>query len=242
MPEKKTDKQQTDNMELWDRQFKTPKKHTKKVEFGKRKFTNINSQYQIGEATREWGPYGNGWSVKDLVWGEIRNAEGELIEVTLDATFAYPQGSFPISSCTAYRAGNDTRKKLLTDLTTKALSKLGFSADIFLGCYDDNKYLAARQAEQDAENAGTEPPQEPYNENNQPYAPQAEPPQQPAEPPQMTVAQRLKTLLGKYGKEKCTAAKMRLIHPSGTHFTDTDPVTKMGDVSQIERFLEEGGE
>ena len=32
-------------------------------------------------------------------------------------------------------------KKIETDLTTKALSKLGFSADIFMGKYDDVKYM-----------------------------------------------------------------------------------------------------
>jgi hypothetical protein len=34
-------------------------------------------------------------------------------------------------------------KKSLTDALTKALSMWGFSADVFLGLYDDNKYVAS---------------------------------------------------------------------------------------------------
>ena len=32
-------------------------------------------------------------------------------------------------------------KKMETDVTTKALSKLGFNADVFMGLYDDNRYV-----------------------------------------------------------------------------------------------------
>lgn len=129
-----------DNMELWNAVCTTPPEHTKRVN-QRGGFTSICQQYQLRVATDLWGPYGSTWGMRDLAWGEIRNAAGELVEVTLDAEFAYPGGAFPISSDAPYRTGNDTRKKLLTDATTKALSKLGFSADVFLGLYDDNKYV-----------------------------------------------------------------------------------------------------
>ena len=38
-------------------------------------------------------------------------------------------------------------KKLLTDTLTKGLSYFGCSADVFLGCYDDNRYIAAANNE-----------------------------------------------------------------------------------------------
>ena len=61
------------------------------------------------------------------------------------ARFYYPGGDFPIHSTIvmlkAGRFDEDWAKKILTDITTKALSKLGFSADVFLGMYDDNKYV-----------------------------------------------------------------------------------------------------
>ena len=35
----------------------------------------------------------------------------------------------------------DFAKKIETDALTKALSKLGFNADVFMGLYDDHKYV-----------------------------------------------------------------------------------------------------
>ena len=183
----------TKNMELWDAVKETPPKYTKKVEYGTRKFTNINSQYQIGQATGQWGLYGTAWGMKDLNWGMIKNAAGEPIEVTLDAIFWYPGGEFPISSDETYRSGNDTRKKLLTDATTKALSKLGFSADVFLGCYDDNKYVRALLDKEQAENAP--PPQQP-----QQPAPTA------GQDPDIDIGNALRKLVAAHGRHPCAAA------------------------------------
>jgi hypothetical protein len=41
---------------------------------------------------------------------------------------------------------DDCVKKVATDALTKGLSKLGFNADVFLGLYDDNKYVAGAKA------------------------------------------------------------------------------------------------
>ena len=40
------------------------------------------------------------------------------------------------------KVDDDLAKKVETDTLTKSLSKLGFSADIFLGRYDDVRYVA----------------------------------------------------------------------------------------------------
>ena len=58
---------------------------------------------------------------------------------------------FPVSTEMAYKVGNDTRKKLMTDATTKALSFLGFNADVFMGRFDDSKYVEALKAEKRSE-------------------------------------------------------------------------------------------
>jgi len=42
----------------------------------------------------------------------------------------------------------DWAKKIETDVTTKALSKLGFNADIFKGNWDDDKYVQERVNEE----------------------------------------------------------------------------------------------
>lgn len=55
--------------------------------------------------------------------------------------------SFPVSSSILYvsekgKTDDDFAKKLETDMITKALSRLGFNADVFMGKFDDNKYVA----------------------------------------------------------------------------------------------------
>jgi hypothetical protein len=45
------------------------------------------------------------------------------------------------------RVDSDASKKATTDAITKLLSQLGFSADVFLGKYDDQKYVEALREE-----------------------------------------------------------------------------------------------
>lgn len=70
----------------------------------------------------------------------------------LGAEFYYPNGEFEIHTTLkiAYmtqgangylKIDDDFMKKMETDVTTKALSKLGFNADVFMGLYDDNRYV-----------------------------------------------------------------------------------------------------
>jgi hypothetical protein len=51
----------------------------------------------------------------------------------------------PIHSSIRYqvngRIDDDFFKKVATDALTKGLSKLGFNADVFMGKFDDNKYV-----------------------------------------------------------------------------------------------------
>lgn len=140
-----------DNMELWNQVCETDPKITKKVN-QRGGFTAIDAQGQIKRATELWGPYGGNWGVSSCNFGMILDEKGAPVELYLDAQFYFPAekpddseigGSFPISSDIAYRAGGDSRKKLLTDVTTKALSKLGFNSDVFEGKFDDNKYVNA---------------------------------------------------------------------------------------------------
>ena len=102
-------------------------------------FTTVCAQYQVLRATQLWGPYGRHWGLKDFKWTEVSKGD-TVVEVALEATFWYPEGEFPIASDMSYQPGNETRKKLRTDLQSKALSLLGFSADIFMGAFDGNRY------------------------------------------------------------------------------------------------------
>jgi hypothetical protein len=52
-----------DNMRIWEAVQKTDPAHTKKVEFG-RKFTSIDAFWQIQQATKLFGPVGEGWGYR----------------------------------------------------------------------------------------------------------------------------------------------------------------------------------
>lgn len=126
----------------------TPPNHQKTVQYGKRRYTAINAQYQIDLANRTFGMYGKDWGVEHLNFDVIYGKNSDPFLYTLDALFYYPGGEFEMGvDIHAFDSNNkpveDVRKKLLTDLTTKALSKIGFNRDVFLGMYDDNKYVTA---------------------------------------------------------------------------------------------------
>jgi hypothetical protein len=133
-------------MELWNRVCHTNPSITRRVDI-RGGFTTIDAQEQLKTATMEWGPYGMKWGLKDCVFSPIIDfdmvkKERVIVEMAMDAVFYYPGGEFPISTDIAYRPGNDSRKKLMTAATTKALSKLGFNSDVFEGKFDDNQYVA----------------------------------------------------------------------------------------------------
>jgi hypothetical protein len=138
----KMDAQRAANLRIWNAVCKTDPAHTKAVEFG-RKFTAIDAHYQIQEATRMFGPIGEGWGYDT---GEIMFEDG-LVIVPVTLWHGSREKSFgPIYGSTTLRdrKGNidkDAPKKATTDALTKALSQLGFNADVFLGKFDDNKYV-----------------------------------------------------------------------------------------------------
>jgi len=98
-------------------------------------------------ATQQFGPYGKGWGVRneefkvicdgllsyqaDMFW---RDEAGEVNHFSINSSIATHNKSG--------RLDDDCYKKVSTDALTKGLSKLGFSADVFLGMWDDNKYVA----------------------------------------------------------------------------------------------------
>ena len=133
------------NMALWGQVCVTNPKYTKEVNFG-RKFTSINAQYQLMCATEQFGACGSGWGVEDENFYMV--TDGLL---GYQATFWWmneeKKNSFAINSSIAThnksgKLDDDCFKKVSTDALTKGLSKLGFSADIFLGDWDDNKYVS----------------------------------------------------------------------------------------------------
>ena len=137
----------SNHLDLWNKVEKTNPKYTKKANVGGNNITSIAPQYQIKNVTEQFGIYGKTWGFKKLDFDYSLASEFGL--VILDAVFFFPDGEFPIKNAQKLFMDNaktkiddNFAKKLETDTLTKAISKLGFNADIFLGLFDDVKYLA----------------------------------------------------------------------------------------------------
>ncbi len=138
-----------DNLKIWDAVQQTDPKYTKGFSKGGGfKGTAINATYQLKRATELWGPLGKDWGYEIVNSAFVPGGGGDIIHV-LQIEFRHPSGSFPAFGQTTFVGTNkngqftdeEAPKKSLTDAITKALSMLGFSADVFLGLYDDNKYV-----------------------------------------------------------------------------------------------------
>ena len=132
------------HMELWNSVEITDPKYTKKVN-QRGGFTAIGAQYQLMRATETFGPMGAGWGVKTehiQKWEDVGLA---VYEATLWYVIGDKEHYIPIHSAIKYhsngRVDDDFFKKVATDALTKGLSKLGFNADVFMGKFDDNKYV-----------------------------------------------------------------------------------------------------
>ena len=146
----------SEKTKLWEDVCKTNPKYTKKANVRGNSITAIAPQYQILQATEQWGSYGSTWGFKQFAINTDLMGKGMVYG---QGIFFYPGGEFPITaSISLYRDNamtkidQDFAKKLETDALTKALSKLGFNADIFLGLFDDNKYVQAMEEEFKDEN------------------------------------------------------------------------------------------
>ena len=138
---------ENNNLEFWSKVCKTPINKTKQVKQGGMSYTTINAQYQLKQATNQFGAYGVSWGLYDLKH-ELINIDEEILLV-LSAQFKAKESNFPITNSIYLRRktknglklDTDAYKKLETDTLTKALSKLGFNADVFEGLYDNPNYL-----------------------------------------------------------------------------------------------------
>lgn len=140
--------QAQDNLRIWKIAEVTDPRHTKEVSFG-RKMTSIDSYYQIKRATEAFGPWGQGWGYvieEDVLnVGPMPMAKVKMIFWYMDEDGERVQCS-PIIAMNRLALGEkgadeEAFKKATTDALTKSLSYLGFSADVFMGLFDDSKYV-----------------------------------------------------------------------------------------------------
>lgn len=168
------------NLRLWNSVSTTDTRHTKAAKVSGQDITSISGTYMAMKATETFGPMGIKWGVKVMEERldpgfDVRNDKGEVIGTTSHHTVKIclwfmlngERGEIESYGCTPYvtktswgmHADGEAPKKSLTDAMKKALSHLGFCADIYLGLFDDPNYVAGLEREQkiqEAEDKDTE--------------------------------------------------------------------------------------
>lgn len=139
-------------LKVWE--TATDPKHLKNVNSNGRNFSAIDSTYQFLQATEQFcGAYGTTWGLNDLEYSYKTLGDTELL--ILKANFFYPGGQFELynSIKLAYmtqgyqnkpgylKIDDEAFKKIETNTVSKALAKLGFNADVFMGKFEDNNYV-----------------------------------------------------------------------------------------------------
>lgn len=147
----------TDNLALWKAVEKTDPAHTKRVN-QRGGFTAISAHYQVMAATKQFGPIGIGWGYNNsdpILLGDVVTVGVTLWHGDRKNEFGPVWGGADLKT-SGGKFDSDAPKKAGTDGLTKALSQLGFNADVFLGRFDDNKYV--EQMKREFADQGTERP------------------------------------------------------------------------------------
>jgi len=152
------------NLKLWNSVEKTDPEYTN--EFNKKGFkgTAISPVYMIKKATEAFGPAGIGWGYEIIeekyvsgapTFDKNGNQAGNTMVHVVRLELWYKNGEDKIKCphqfgqtefCGQRKSGDfytdeEAPKKSVTDALGKCLVMLGFSADIHLGRFDDNKYV-----------------------------------------------------------------------------------------------------
>lgn len=139
-----------DNKAIWSQVCETDPRKTKAGDGKGYSFTAINNTWLAQRATEVFGPIGIGWGfdeVEHMVIGDtwfskialwyMWNGERSAPVVQWGATpFRVKRRNGDVVE------DDEAPKKAITDGWTKCLSLLGFTADIRLGMFDDNKHVA----------------------------------------------------------------------------------------------------
>ena len=148
----------TDNLHMWERFADVDPKFTKPITGRDYGGTSPNPQYIIRCLTELFGPVGKGfgWSVlaenftqmgdTHLHWCRIRFWWRDGDGVHEVEQYGQTKAAY-VTSGGKHRVDEDAPKKSLTDAVVKAASHLGVAANIFLGRWDDQKYVASVNAE-----------------------------------------------------------------------------------------------
>lgn len=117
--------------------------------------TTVPAMHQIKAATKLWGPMGFKWGLSHQKYSIEKRSEFDsrydVLVLSAELFYPYENTRVEISmeieidlwdydeKLKTFSKNNDARKKVRTGLLTKALSQLGFNADIYLGKFDDHQ-------------------------------------------------------------------------------------------------------
>lgn len=135
---------------------KTDPRMTSQANVRGNRITAIDPTYQQSQAEKVWGLYGTSWGLRSFKI-DVGDAVGNPNQYAiLTGEFFYPGGQFPVVNgilTGSYAQGKfdpEWPKKLVTNTISKALSMLGFNRDVFLGKFDDERYVRALNEEIEA--------------------------------------------------------------------------------------------
>jgi hypothetical protein len=145
-----------DNLKHWDHFADIDPKFTKPITGKAYKGTSPNPQYVIRCLTEMFGPVGLGfgWDVVAEAWEQVGGETIHWCRIKFWHTDRANTFDSYGQTRAAYTTNNgkslvdeDAPKKSLTDAVVKAASQVGVAANIFLGRWDDQKYVAEVNAE-----------------------------------------------------------------------------------------------
>lgn len=159
----------SNNLALWASVERTDPDHVKPITGKAYQGTSPKPHYLIHKATGTFGPCGIGWGfvveeriedgamiepgffekmhiAKVKLWYKLGDQRGEVEHIGGTVFSGKRKNGTPFTD-------EDAPKKSVTDALVKALSMLGFAGDIFMGRYDDSKYVSElREEARDAAN------------------------------------------------------------------------------------------
>jgi hypothetical protein len=147
----------TDNLSIWNALGKTDPGATKGFSrSGGFKGTAVKPIWVQRRLTEQFGPAGIGWGVNEPRFELVHSQEGEvLVYCTVSAWHGSREnvlwGVGGDKAVTKNKNGivhdDEAFKKAFTDAVGNAFKSLGVAADIHMGLFDDDKYVASMERE-----------------------------------------------------------------------------------------------